>query len=398
MGLLDLIFSKKEKTLVASNTFKTFNAYTPVFYNWNGKLYESELVRASCDAKARHISKLKVEIRGSANKNLQTKVKHQPNNFQTWSQFLYRLSTILDIDGTAFIVPISDKKGDIAGYYSILPSQTSIVEFQNVQYLRYQFATGGIAAVELDRCGIMTRHQYQDDFFGSNNTALNPTMDLINIQNQGIKENIKNGASFRFMAKLTNFAKPEDIKKERENFTEQNLKTESGGFLLFPNTYDSIQQIQSRPYPVNPEQMKIIQTNVFNYFGVNEKILQNSAIGDDLSAFYEGAIEPFSIQLSEVLTKMTFSQLEQSYGAEVIVTGNRLQYMRPDEKIKLGETGSDRGWMTVNEIRELLNYPLLEGDEGNMRPVRGEYYFIDDEGNIKSKQGNEEKEDGSKDE
>lgn len=387
MGLLDLIFSKKEKTLVASNTFKTFNAYTPVFSSWNGKLYESELVRASCDAKARHIAKLKVEMRGSANKPLQTKVKHQPNNFQTWSQFLYRLSTILDVDGTAFIVPVSDRLGDICGYYPILPSQTSIVEFQGVQYLRYQFSTGGIASVELEKCGIMTRHQYRDDFFGTNNVALKPTMDLMNIQNQGIQENIKNGASFRFMAKLTNFAKPEDIKKERENFTEQNLKTDSGGFLLFPNTYDSIQQIQSRPYPVNPEQIKIIQTNVFNYFGVNEKILQNSAFGDDLDAFYEGAIEPFAIQLSEVLTKMTFTQTEQSYGAEIIVNANRLQYMRTSDKIALAREGSDRGWLTIDEIRDLLDYPRLEGEEGSKRPVRGEYYFVDDEGNMTSKQG-----------
>ena len=93
----------------AESMFQTLTAYRPVYTSWGGKLYESEIVRAAIDARARHISKLKVECVGTANPSLQGKLEQGPNQWQTWSQFLYRTSTILDINNTAFIVPVFDE-------------------------------------------------------------------------------------------------------------------------------------------------------------------------------------------------------------------------------------------------------------------------------------------------
>ena len=176
------------------------------------------------------------------------------------------------------------------------------------------------------------------------------------------------------MAQLSNFSKPEDLAKERKRFNTENLSADSGGgVLLFPNTYSNIKQIDSKPFVVDAEQMKLIQTNVFNYFGVNERILQNSANGEELDAFYNGALEPFAVQLAEVLTKMLFTLRERSSGAEVFVTSNRLQYMSAASKMSLITTMGDRGMITINEARELLNYAPVEGGDALM-PIRGEYY------------------------
>ena len=88
--------------------FQTLTAYTPVFTSWSGQIYESELVRSAIHARATHISKLSVQVQGSAKPKLQTKLKTGPNEWQTWGQFLYRLSTILDVQNTAFLVPVQD--------------------------------------------------------------------------------------------------------------------------------------------------------------------------------------------------------------------------------------------------------------------------------------------------
>ena len=77
---------------------------------------------------------------------------------------------------------------------------------------------------------------------------------------------------------------------------------EGGGLLLFPSTYKDIKQIDVKPWVIDADQMKAIKDNVYEYFGVNEDILTNKAVGDAWSAFYEGAIEPFAIQFSEVVT------------------------------------------------------------------------------------------------
>lgn len=374
MGLFEKWFgSKREQTLQADGFFKTLNAYAPTFYTWNGSIYESELVRAAIEARAEHISKMNIRIDGSAKPKLQTKLRIAPNEFQTWSQFLRRLSVILDVNNTAFIVPVIDKYDEVTGIATVLPSQCTIVQYNDEPYLRYQFSTGSTAAIELVRCGIMTKFQYRDDFMGESNAALNKTMDLINIQNQGIQEGVKSAATYRFMAQINNFAKPEDLAKERKRFSAENLSGDGGGLLLFPNTYTNIQQINSKPFVVDAEQMKIINTNVFDYFGVNEKILQNNATPDELDAFYNGALEPFAIQLAEVLTKMLFTLNEQAYGSKVHVSSDRLQYMSVNNKISMITTMADRGMLTVNEARELLNYaPVDGGDE--LMPIRGEYY------------------------
>ena len=250
MSLLDKIFrpaeAKKSQDALkdASSFFQTLTAYSPVFTNWGGAIYESEIVRAAIDARARHISKLKVETRGTANQPLQAKLRQGPNQWQTWSQFLYRTSTILDVNNTAFIVPVFDERMVITGVFTALPQSCQLVEYKGEIWLRYQFATGQYAAVELRECAILTKHQYQSDFFGDSNWPLRDTMQLIHIQNQGIEEGVKNAATFRFMAQLANFSSAEDLRKERERFTMANLSTESksGGFLLFPNTYKDIKQ------------------------------------------------------------------------------------------------------------------------------------------------------------
>ena len=378
MGIFDRLFHK-EDILNAEKMLKMMTAYQPRFTNWNGCLYESELVRSAIDARARHISKLKIEIIGSAKPQLQTRLKRQPNTLQTWSQFLYRASTILDCTNTCFIVPTLGEYNEVTGYIPINPQMCQLVTTSEGNlWLRYQFSNGQWGAMEYNRVAILTKHQYKNDFFGDSNNALNETMNLIHLQNQGIEEGVKNSATYRFMAKLTNFSKAEDLKKERERFTQNNLSTSksNGGLLLFPNTYDSIQQIQSKPFTVDADQMKLIQTNVYNYFGVNEDVLQNKAYGDAWSAFYEGAVEPFSIQFSEAMTKTMFTEKERSSGNQLIATSNRLQYLSNADKLAVSSQMADRGIMSINEIREIWNLAPVDG--GEVRPVRGEYYDAND--------------------
>lgn len=377
MGLFDKLFGNRPQPRGDYNgVFKMLNGYTPRFTSFNGGVYESELIRSAINARATHMSKLSVETQGAARPALQNKLKHGPNAFQTWSQFLYRLSTLLDVHNTAFIVPVWDEYGEPSGIYTPLPNKCEMVKYgaNDTPYLRYEFGWGEKAAVELEYCGIMTKFQYRDDFFGESNRALFPTMDLIHIQNQGIEEGVKNAASYRFIAQLSNFSKAEDLKKERRRFTAENLARDAqgGGLLLFPNTYTNIKQIESKPFVVDADQMKAINDNVFHYFGVNEDILNNAAFGDAWSAFYEGAIEPFAIQFSEVLTKMLFTFREQSQGAKVMATANRLQYMTNADKLNVSAQMLDRGIMSINDVREIWNLPPVEG--GDERIVRGEYY------------------------
>ena len=379
MGLFEKIFGAKQpQAVVGPGYFQTLTAYQPVFRTWNGSLYESLLVRSAIDARARHISKLKLEITGSAQPKLQTQLKYAPNDWQTWSQFLYRLSTFLDMNTTAFIVPVYDKFVQCRGFYPVLPSSCEIIEDSSKNtYLRYTFRSGKKAVLPIEEVGILTKMQYESDFFGAGNGPLNSTVQLMDLQDQGIAEAIKNGATYRFMAKMANFTKAEDLARERKRFTKENLQ-EGGGILLFPNNYQDIQQLKQTAYTVDPAQIELINQNVFSFFGVNMDILQNKAIGDAWSAFYEGAIEPFAIQFSEVLTRVAFTQNEIAHGSLFMLTANRLQYMSTTDKLNVSAQMADRGIMSVNEIRDIWNLAPVEN--GDQRTIRGEYYTINSDG------------------
>lgn len=381
MGLFEKIFGNRPKPRGDyQGEFRLLNGYKPHFTSFGGSVYESELVRSAIDKRATHMSKLQVDVQGAAKQGLRVKLKHGPNAYQTWGQFLYRLSTILDVHNTAFITPVWDEYGEISGLYAPLPTRCELIQYGGVPYIRYEFAWGERAAVELEYCGIMTRFQYKDDLFGESNRALLPTMDLIHIQNQGIEEGVKSAATYRFMAQLSNFAKAEDLKKERQRFTEENFSrdAEGGGLLLFPNTYSNIKQVDVKPWVVDADQMKAIRDNVYSYFGVNDDILTNKAYGDAWAAFYEGAIEPFAIQLSDVLTKMLFTFREQSQGNRVTATTNRIQYMTNADKLAVTQGFADRGMATIDELREIWNLPPLPDGLGQKIPIRGEYYDLGD--------------------
>ena len=382
MGFFEWLFGSRPKPNESKfeGAFKMLNGYTPRFTSFEGGVYESELIRAAIGATATHCSKLKVEVMGSARPVLQTKLKHAPNQLQTWSQFMYRLATILEIHNTAFIVPVFDRFGEVTGIYAPLPTQCELVKYKGIDgpYLKYKFNYGETASMELSSCGVMTKFQHRNEVFGESNAALLPTMDLIHIQNQGIQEGVKSAATYRFMASVNNFSKAEDLKKERQRFTEENFSREAqgGGLLLFPNTYKDIKQIDVKPWVVDAEQMAIIQKNVYEYFGVNEDVLTNKAYGDAWTAFYEGKIEPFAIQFSEVMTKMLFTLRERSQGNEVMATANRLQYLSNNEKLNVSAQLLDRGVISLNDAREIWNLPPVEG--GDIRVIRGEYYDADD--------------------
>lgn len=371
MGAFDKLFGKWKEKKQVNGYFKMLDGYTPIFSSYDGGVYEMELTRSCIHTFANHCSKLRPTATGAGAKGITALLEGKPNPFMTSAQFVYKVATIYDTQNTCFIVPLLDDLEKVVGYYPVNPQQTEIIEVGGEPYLRYTFKTGEKAAIELARCGVVSKYLYNSDIKGESNAALRPTLQLLNVQNQGIAEGIKNSASFRFMATVNNFTKGKDLANERKKWVEENLGTEAGGLALFPNTYTNVQQIQSAAKVVDPEQMEIIQTRVLNYFGSNEDVLQNKTVGDAWSAYYEGKIEPFALQLSQAMTCMTFSKLEMARGNAVVWSANRLQYMTNADKLQVSSQMFDRGILSTNDVMDIWNLPHVP--DGDKRYIRKEY-------------------------
>ena len=374
MGAFNKIFGKIKAKHMLGGFFSMLDGYTPIFTTYDGGVYEMEITRACIHTFANHCSKLRPVVTGSDSKGIQAILDGKPNMFMTCAQFLYKVATIYETQNTCFIVPVLDKFDQIIGFYPVLPNMTEIREQNGEPFLVYTFGNGEKAAIELSRVGVVSKFLYTNDLMGEDNSALEPTLQLLSTQAQGIKEGIKNSASFRFMATVNNFLKGKDLAAERKNWVAENLGTDSGGLALFPNTYSNVQQIQSAAKVVDPEQMKLIENRAYTYFGSNENILLNKATGDDWSAYYEGKIEPFALQLSLAMTAMSYSQNERTRKNGILWSANRLQDMTNADKLQVSSQMFDRGILSTNDVMDIWGLPHVE--DGDKRYIRKEYTEI----------------------
>ena len=334
-----------------------------------------DLTRTAVNSFATHCSKLKPEIEGSALKRLEKTLQQKPNYFMDTTKFIKRLATYVAVEHTAFIVPVEDRCGTLIGWYPLRAQRCEVVEAAGQVYLRYLFGNGEHGAIEFERVGIMTDFEYTDDLFGEDNRTLKPTMQLIHTQNEGIINAVKNSANIRFLAKLNNMLKPEDVKKERERFTEENLSADNdSGMIIYDTKYADVKQVESKPYTPNALQMQNIQENVCTHFGTNMDILQNKFNEETWNAYYEGKIEPFAIQLSLVMSNMSFTERERACGNAIMFSANRLQYASNATKLQVSTQLFDRALLNRDGVMDIWNMPHVEG--GDKYYIRKEYTEI----------------------
>lgn len=365
---------KRTITKAVNEYFSLIQGYSPIFRTYQGGIYECELTRSAVDSFATHVSKTKPQALNSS------KVQHildKPNSLMTTSQFLYRLATCYLVSNTAFIVPLYDNRENLVGLYPCATEKCEIKVYDGVSYLVYEIIQGKKEAIELSKVGRLVRMQNKDEIFGDSNSVLYPTMELINTTNQAIIEGAKSNASIRFMGKLSSILDSEDIKEEQARVKEDSLGADNnGGVLLFDSKYSEVKQITSQPYTVSKEQEDLIKNNVYTYFHTNENILTNDFNEDQFTSYYEGCIEPFLIQLGQVLTNMTFSKEDQLLGNEVIFCSNRLQYANTATKLSYVSSLLDRGVISVNDARLVFGLEQVEGEEYDKLVIRKDYTTV----------------------
>ena len=201
-------------------------------------------------------------------------------------------------------------------------------------------------------------------------------LELIHTSNEGIINAVKNSANIRFMAKIANMLKPEDIRKERERFTEDNLSADNkSGMIIYDSKFSELKQVESKPYTPNALQMQQIQENVCTHFGTNMNILQNKFNEETWNAYYEGKIEPFALQLSLVMSNMTYSQREIAHGNMITFSANRLQYASNATKLQVSTQLFDRGLLNRNGVMDIWNMAHVEN--GDKYYIRKEYTEVE---------------------
>ncbi|APF22355.1 phage portal protein [Clostridium butyricum] len=346
------------------------------FYTWNGNIYKSDIVRACVRPKVKAIGKLIPQhLRNSKEEgfsiNPEVYIKfllEEPNPYMSGQVFLEKMAMQLALNNNAFALIVKDENGYPFEMYNIQCTGVEAI-YDNIGLLHLRFYNNNGKTVTYPYVDIIHIRQdiNENDIFGeSPRDALLPLMNVITTTDQGIIKAVKNGGIIRWLLKFNQALRPEDIKSKTDEFTESFLSSErSGGAAGIDSKVDAT-QVDPKDYVPNAAQMDRTTKRIYSLFNTNEKIVQSNYTEDEWNAYYESEIEPLAMQLSSEYTRKIFTRRERGFGNKIIFTANNLQYA--SMRTKLGLLSMvDRGAMTPNEWREVLNLPPVENGDKVVR-------------------------------
>lgn len=370
-NMFESLFGKKPTEPQNLSSYKVLNGYDAIFTLASRNAYDSKVVRTAIDRIATHSAKLTPKhiqrdinhpIKGSINFILQ----NHPNPIMSTYDFIYKIVSQLYTFNNAFVYIDKDKEGNIRAFYPILSYEDKLLQDnKNNVYLRFTFTNGKTYTLPYSDLIHLRRFYNEDDYWGSSNKVLRTDIETAHTSSEGIKNAIKTTNSLKGILNFTNaMLKADDIKKARDQFVKDFIAEGNRSGIGALDTKASYQSIDMKPVTLTDTQLARVNQNIYDYFGISEAIITNSYTAEQWNAFFEGVIEPLSIQLSEAFTYAIFSERAIREGHKIIFTTHRLQYASLDQKINLIKTISAYGMIKKDEARELLDMPPLGGEEG----------------------------------
>jgi HK97 family phage portal protein len=347
------------------------------FYSWNGNLYKSDIVRAAIRPKARAIGKaIGKHIRQSVDG---TKVNpdvymrfllEEPNPYMTGQQLQEKLITQLELNNNAFAFINRDENGYPIEIYPITAITSEAIQDDNgTLYLRFTLRNGKTVTFRYTDIIHLRKDFNENEIFGDSPAeALTPLMEIVNTTDQGIVKAIKNSNIIRWLLKFNQTLRPEDIKKNTKDFVDSFLNTETSetvGAAATDAKMDA-QQVDPKDYVPNEKQMESTTKRIYSFFNTNEKVIQGSYGENEWISYYESSVEPDVVQLSGEYTRKLFSRRERGFGNKIVFESSNLTFASMATKLNLVNY-VDRGIMTPNEVREVLNMAPVDGGDVAIR-------------------------------
>lgn len=342
---------------------------------WNGKIYDSDIVRACLAPYVKAIGKLNGKHIFSGQKDLKVNPEpyvkvllENPNPLMSAQKFQEKMAAQLILNGNAFASITRDRNGMPVELFP-LPAVGVEADYKNGElYLKFTLDNGKSYTFNYDDIIHLRINYYDNDIFGNSlMPTLSPLLKINNTIDDGIVKAIKNSSLIRWLLKATSSIRTDDLKKLAKEFSESFLDTtsETGGVAATDSKVEA-QQIDSKDYVPNFEILKSVKDRIYSLFGVSEKIVQGNYTEDEWNSFYESSIEPIAVDFANEYTRKLFTAKKRSYGNKIIFEASNLACATISTKLNFLQM-VDRGALTPNEWREIFNLAPVEGGD---EPIR----------------------------
>ena len=373
-GLFEAIFGKRPTSGSNLPAFRLLSSYDSSFTPFNGRAWDIGTVRAAVDAWARNAAKIQPRHirraggrRETVSDSLERILRVRPNPYMTAYAFYYRVAAQFVVYNNAFILPVFDG-GKLTALYPINASRVDLVEDMGGMYARLTFATGNVYTVPYEHLVHLRRHYLDNDIFGDDNRPLLPALETADAFNQSMSKLARLVSVIRGILEAPTVTKQDDLAARRDAFVRDNFSMEANGSgVIITDSKHKYTPIQQKETPIPTGQLEFVRREIYDYFGMNEAIVQNKATPEEMDAFYRGQLVPFYMQLAQGLTNAIFTEREQSFGNEVLCEMDRIQFETLDKRVEAAQFLTNIGALELDQVLEVFGFPPIGGPEGKRR-------------------------------
>ena len=364
-SLFSMLFGAKEQKTFGTE-LELMHGYRAVFTNYDKKLYHTSQIRVCIDAIARNGAKLNPKhIRSTTreykqlNNNIARLLSEQPNEIDNAYSFYYKVISQLYLVNNAFVYIARDVDGTPVGLYPITPNHYKLLEYKGNIYIEFFFDRRKYVASLQDDVIHLKRFYCENDVFGDSNEPIVKTMSIKHIMREGLVNAIKTTSSIRGILKTTKaMLKPDDIKNTRDQFVNDFIKANDGSGIGGIDATTDFVPVNLNPVTATSDQINEIDSEILNYYGISNAILQSDYDEDKWNAFYNSVLEPLAVQMGLEFTIKLFTITERYHGNKIVFEANRLEYASNKTKIDIARYLNN--YLTINEVRKIFNLDPVE--------------------------------------
>lgn len=349
------------------------------FYSYNGKMYQSDIVRACIRPKikaigkltAKHIRETMIRQTRKLDVNPEPYIRfllEEPNAYMTGQMLQEKLAAQLILNNNAFAIILRDENGYPTAIFPVAAMQADAVyDAAGILHLKFYMQNGNVFTFAYDDVIHLRGDFYENDIFGDQLApAIVPLMEIVTTTDQGIVKAIKNSAVIRWLLMFSASMRPEDIQQRAQDFAKSFLDVSNGTGVAAVDAKADAKQIDPKDYVPNAQQMENTTARIYALFNTNGNIVTSCASEDEQNAYFDAEIEPVLKQLSGEYTRKLFSRRERGCGNRIVFEASAWDFASTSTKLNLLQM-VDRGALTPNEWRRAFNLAPVPGGD---KPIR----------------------------
>lgn len=396
MGLFDFLKRKPKKTGVTYAP--TMSGFSPVFSDFGNDIYASDIIVQAIRCKATEFKKLKPRHIRTTNGKQEVitdssiaRCLRRPNEYMTQSDFFEKITILLELNKNAFIYPTyyitNGGERYYTGLYPLKPMNVEYITDQSERlYIRFTFGNGYVVDLPAEDVIHWRKDYGVDDYFGGSMLGGNDNRGLLKMLKeydkltQSIAVGLGVSTKINGIVKVNSYLADEAAAAQQEEFNRKLANNESG--ILFTDLKTDYVNIPRDVKLVDKETMDFFYQAILRNTGVSLAILNGDYTKTQKEAWYEHDLEADIKSLGEAMSKVIFTEREESFGNAIVLYPNSIVFMSMENKLSALQIGLPAGIFIKDEARELLGYPPLPNGQGEVI-AQGYNALLDENNNNK---------------